>query len=218
MTATMAPREWQSVDKSAWGAGPWQQEPDKVQWVDEATGLDCLLVRGPHGSWCGYVGVTESHPWFGVDYSGCPQQCSEDWCSHRPESRVEVHGGLTFSSFCHEPTRDAWERMRAALPEHRATAEKYPQGDSAEWVARFAPFEHDYDGWAEAQQGRSICHVPLPGRPARVWWFGFDCAHYGDLSPKYVADRYSSAFEGAYRCRAYVESEVRQLAAQLTAV
>lgn len=28
-----------------------------------------------------------------------------------------------------------------------------------------------------------ICHVPEPGRPDDVWWFGFDCAHAGDLMP-----------------------------------
>src|SRR5688572_7588915 len=22
-----------------------------------------------------------------------------------------------------------------------------------------------------------ICHVPAPGEPDHVWWFGFDCAH-----------------------------------------
>ena len=29
----------------------------------------------------------------------------------------------------------------------------------------------------------SICHVPKPGEPDNVFWFGFDCAHAYDLSP-----------------------------------
>lgn len=29
----------------------------------------------------------------------------------------------------------------------------------------------------------NICHVPAPGMPDDVWWFGFDCAHWQDLSP-----------------------------------
>lgn len=74
--------------------GPWQDEPDKVQWVDEATGLDCLIVRNPvMGNLCGYVGVPEGHPEFGKGYDDVP---------------VNVHGGLTYADgcagpICHEP-------------------------------------------------------------------------------------------------------------------
>jgi hypothetical protein len=28
-----------------------------------------------------------------------------------------------------------------------------------------------------------ICHIPEPGTSDDVWWFGFDCAHGGDLIP-----------------------------------
>lgn len=49
--------EYRTADKSQWGEGPWTAEPDKRQWRDEATGLPCLIVRGPHGAFCGYVGV-----------------------------------------------------------------------------------------------------------------------------------------------------------------
>src|SRR4051812_36910623 len=78
------------VNKTAWGNGPWQSEPDKVQWVDKATGLDCLAVlHDSSGHWCGYVGVPEGHPNFQKDYEQV-----EPW--------PEVHGGLTFASFCHE--------------------------------------------------------------------------------------------------------------------
>lgn len=49
--------------------GIWQQEPDKVVWIDEVTKLDCMLLRNDLGSWCGYVGVPESHPYFGLSCS-----------------------------------------------------------------------------------------------------------------------------------------------------
>lgn len=79
--------EYHYIDKSTWGDGPWQTEPDKVQFQDEATGLPCLVVRGPvTGAWCGYVGITEGHPEFGKDY-------------HEIKLPVGVHGGLTFSDF-----------------------------------------------------------------------------------------------------------------------
>lgn len=77
--------EYTFKDKSRWGEGPWQQEPDKKQWRDEATGLPCLIVRGPHGALCGYAGVPAGHPFFGVSYHDVP---------------AEVHGGLTFADHC----------------------------------------------------------------------------------------------------------------------
>lgn len=73
------------MDKSTWGAGPWQFEPDEVEWKDETTGLPCKIWRGPVGSYCGYVGVPSSHPWFGAGYSDLP------------DYGPEVHGGLTFA-------------------------------------------------------------------------------------------------------------------------
>lgn len=79
--------EYHTKDKSGWGVGPWQDEPDKRQWADEATGLPCLIVR-PHGSLCGYVGVPPGHWAHGVHYD-------DNRLGH-----IEVHGGLTFSRGC----------------------------------------------------------------------------------------------------------------------
>ncbi len=57
--------EYKFVNKSTWGDGPWQNEPDKVQWTDQDTRLPCLAVRnGRIGNWCGYVGVSNDHPFF----------------------------------------------------------------------------------------------------------------------------------------------------------
>lgn len=78
------------VDKSVWGNGPWADEPDKLQWQDDETGLPCLIVRNPVGSLCGYVGVPLGHPWHGLDND-------DDELVD-----VEVHGGLTFSGACQE--------------------------------------------------------------------------------------------------------------------
>lgn len=74
-----APRE-------EWPPGIWQTEPDKVQWVDEATGLDCVIVRNGSGSLCGYVGVPSSHPLYKKEYNdeGFPD--------------LDVHGGVTYTS------------------------------------------------------------------------------------------------------------------------
>ncbi|HEX6786651.1 MAG TPA: hypothetical protein VF076_05605 [Acidimicrobiales bacterium] len=83
---------WTTKDKTAWGHGPWLQEPDKVQWIDPATNLDCLAVRGPMGVWCGYVGLPPGHPLHGKKYDVVEGLVPE----------LEVHGGLTFSDRCTE--------------------------------------------------------------------------------------------------------------------
>lgn len=173
MSTVTFDREYRTIDKSSWGDGAWQGEPDKAQWVDEATGLDCLIVRNRPGALCGYVGVPETHPWFGKDYS---------------ESEVRVHGGLTFSDRCVD------------------------SGDPS----------------------KGICHIPLPGRPEHVWWFGFDCAHCWDLAPamraNYAEIARKADLEGdketarifsdidsreEYRPVEYVISECQSLAGQL---
>jgi hypothetical protein len=165
----MKTMEWRTTDKSDWLRGPWDDEPDKKQWQDADTGLPCLIVRGPLGVLCGYVGVDADHPLHRVGYSDCEQSrsgagCGEDWCEHRPENRLYVHGGVTFSGACSE------------------------SGDAS----------------------RGICHMPGNGEPDRVWWFGFDCGHAGDFTPKFRA-----FVDEIYRDIRYVESEVKNLAAQL---
>lgn len=52
------------LDRSTWGNGPWDGEPDKMYWVDEETQLPCLMVRAnpETGNWCGYVAVEPDHP------------------------------------------------------------------------------------------------------------------------------------------------------------
>jgi hypothetical protein len=78
-----------TIDKSAWGEGPWQDEPDKVEWRDEATGYPCIAKRANPdiGVWCGYVAVPPGHPAHGKDYD---------------DVNVDVHGGLTFAGACRE--------------------------------------------------------------------------------------------------------------------
>jgi len=157
---------WTTIDKTEWGEGPWLSEPDKLQWVDEATDLDCLIVRGPMGALCGYVGVPPDHPYHGRGYS---------------DLDLEVHGGLTFASACDE----------------------------------------------DAPEGEGICHVPAPGRPADVWWLGFDCGHAFDAMPALEARSrslgmpalpafdYPGGPQTTYKPVGYVRAEVAALAAQI---
>lgn len=95
-----------AIDNSAWPRGPWDDEPDYLQWKDEATGLPCLIVRNNTGALCGYVGVDRSHALYGVSYHEAPERCHN-----------AVHGCLTYSdkcsgNICHTPepgeTDDVW--------------------------------------------------------------------------------------------------------------
>jgi len=213
--------EYRTVDKSQWPRGEWDDEPDKIQWADEITGLPCLAVRGPVGSWCGYVGVAPGHPLYGVAYNGCTQTpaCGTNYCDHSPETLVSVHGGITFTDRCSDASRERWQSMRAELPKTRKTAAQYPRGDAARWLKNWEPLLNDYEAWRAQQRATSICHTPGAGESDDVWWLGFDCAHAGDLSPQmvaYLSPRMPSLHrEEVYRNVAYVTEQCAELAAQL---
>lgn len=132
------------IDKTEWPRGAWDSEPDKVQWPDETTSLPCLVVRGPGGSWCGYVGVAVGHPLYGVAYSDCyhGDKCPEPkgdgsyrYCDHRPESFLEVHGGITFAHHCSDLSKERWEEWRVHTIARRDEAKQYPQGEAAQITA-----------------------------------------------------------------------------------
>lgn len=88
----METKSWITIDKSEWGEGPWQDEPDKMQWTDEETGLACLVKRNALGALCGYVGIPEGHPWYRMDYGDIP---------------AHAHGGLTYAGHCQEGDDEA---------------------------------------------------------------------------------------------------------------
>jgi hypothetical protein len=72
------------VDRTGWDKGPWDDEPDRVEWRT-AAGLPGLALRARSGNWCGYVAVPPGHPAHGAQYS---------------DLDVEVHGGLTYANRC----------------------------------------------------------------------------------------------------------------------
>lgn len=147
-------KHWGVVDKSKWGDGKWMSEPDKVQWTYK--GYPCAIVRGPSGSWCGYVGVGITSPAFGKAWD---------------ELEVSVHGGVTYARL-------------------------------AEWDA----------------EPEGISFVPPTKGQGQVWAIGFDCAHYGDYSPKYESKlRGLMREEGSYVYKdvEYVRREVELMVCQL---
>jgi len=97
----METKEYRTFDKFGWGPGPWQDEPDKMQFADTATGLPCLIVRSHTGALCGYVGVNESHPAYEKPYE---------------DVDVSVHGGLTFSDRCRPNADEAHHICHVPAP------------------------------------------------------------------------------------------------------
>lgn len=219
------------VLKADWPAGEWESEADKIQWEDEETKLPCLIVRGPVGALCGYVGVLPGHTLYGIDSSQCRhgEKCPEkkgdefySYCDHRPESLLEAHGGITFAGKCSDTTREKWEKWRACKPRLENEAKTYPRGDSARSLKEWAGCWDNYEAWLERAHARFICHMPAPGEPDGAWWFGFDCAHAGDFSPG--MDKLNSLGRptgwgtfNEYRNIAYVADQCRGLAKQLAA-
>ncbi len=75
-----------------------------------------------------------------------------------------------------------------------------------------------------------ICHVPKPGEPDDVWWFGFDCGHAFDLSPRLlmlaragkwgleVRHNEPAWMRETYRDMGYARRETERLAEQLARV
>lgn len=84
---TKPPSTPEFVDKSLWGAGPWQEEPDRVEWLYGP--YSCLIVRNREGGHlCGYVILPSDHPLFGKH----TRQLSI-------EVRISGHGGINYADF-----------------------------------------------------------------------------------------------------------------------
>lgn len=109
-----------AIDRSRWPKGPWDREPDRVDWKT-AAGLPAIALRHTSGHWCGYVAVPPGHAF----YPGGPHAAGESL------TLEGLHGECTYADRC---------------------------------------------------TGR-VCHVPEPGEPDDVFWYGFDYAHHMDAAP-----------------------------------
>lgn len=77
------------IPRIDWGPGPWDNEPDRFEWVDEATGFPCLITRHPvFGNLCGYVAVPPGHPFHGLSYGDAAMR------------GLDVHDKVTYAAPC----------------------------------------------------------------------------------------------------------------------
>jgi hypothetical protein len=72
----------------------------------------------------------------------------------------------------------------------------------------------------EGPDGHTICHVPAPGEPEPLYWFGFDCNHGSDYAPGMASEfrrlgitmPSGLGLRASYRTVAYVKGECARLA------
>lgn len=68
----------------------------------------------------------------------------------------------------------------------------------------------------QEDDGHGVCHKVDPDESDNVWWLGFDCAHYMDISPLMLRENLYSG-EGSYKDIEYVKSQISGLAFQIAA-
>lgn len=192
---------------------PWESEPDQVEWASKS-GRRCLILRGPFGALCGYVGVLSGHPLFQKDYS----RCLEPWI-HKEKTRKERRRAQRFE----EKKARREDIMKPGSPS--ANFRKTMRGLKSRYPKAYRKFEKHSgcyrhtspEGLLRAHggitySGHGFSVKLMTPRNRRVWWFGFDTAHYGDFVPKMASELSRS---GEYRDLEYVRKEVESLAEQL---
>ncbi len=126
-------------DKSGWGDGPWQGEPDRVEWREGS--YKCLVLRNQLGALCGYAAVPPGHACYGLEYDALN------------EAGVDVYDGLSYSSAAgiESPVGhvelvsgriagDEWwvgfsctNYMRDVLPKHEAVRRELERQGAPKW-------------------------------------------------------------------------------------
>lgn len=177
--------------------GEWDREPDKIEWTDKKTGLPCLIVRNRLGALCGYVGVGEKHPFYKVEYHTCSIK--------NPIKKYLVH------FFDRHRHHSVLSRLKGEIAYCDHTPETFMDVHGG----------LTFSGPCQEDREQGICHSGTD----KVWWFGFDCAHGGDLIPSIetlrknhpgFASMSASIFlTDTYKNISYVKKQVKKLAQQL---
>lgn len=162
------------IDKTGWGDGPWQAEPDRVEWRHR--GVPCLARRADRqGNWCGYAAVPPGHPWHGQDYG------AGNYETLGP-AHDAAHGGLTFASACMEDDRPQRERV-CHVPQPG-------EPDDVWWLGFDCAHAYDLRPGGAAFE-RSVGLDPIP--------YLVDHQHYRDL--RYVRARVEAVADAILEAR-----------------
>jgi len=189
---------WRIPDRHPRLPGPWKGEPDRLAWIDAATGYSCLILRQRSGALSGYVSVPVGHPLWGYEHDAVP-----------PSLGISAHRGLNYSQYCDDSLAGTpGAALRICHTQHEAAAvdlmrERDPLDKFTDWVAH---------------AGRDPLAEPELEPAKMAWWFGFSTDFPGDLEPLEQQVNHMGAEAPVYRDLSYVFTEVVGLAGQLHAL
>lgn len=158
-------------------------------------GRDRALTRGPGGEAL----------WFGARLPEGP------W--HSEPDHLEFRSGGGLPCLIHRNHLGAWcgyVGVPPGHPWHGRDRNELPD-----------PYPEAHGGLTYSGRCRGeICHVPEPGESDDVWWLGFDCNHWNDMSLVEVSmsaggDGWPGG--GIYRTAEYARAETLSLAEQAAA-
>lgn len=120
------------ADRHPRGAGPWSAEADKIGWVDEASGMPCIILRQTNGTWSGYVGISPDHPLYGYDAGAVPAGIG-----------ISVHGGLTYARMCEASVPERVSVCHVPAPSRAAIRDSF-EGADVWWLGFDTNHEGDF--------------------------------------------------------------------------
>lgn len=152
------PQTRDDFPKASWKPGPWHTEPDYAQWETRA-GLLGLIVRGPRGALCGYVGLPRhadcvAHPEIAAACRRCQIGRAEE------DEKLSCHGGLTYASTTGGGLIAVYSKVELYLFWHGfdcAHAGDYCPKDSA--ISSFVDREGQPTGWGTVVTYRDFNYV-----------------------------------------------------------
>lgn len=101
-TSITALQVYRNPDRRPSEGGPWDAEADKIAWIDEASGLACIILRQTDGTLSGYAAVGPEHPLFGFEADALPVDLASS-----------VHGSITYARTCED---NRYERRAHGKP------------------------------------------------------------------------------------------------------
>lgn len=126
-------------------------------WIDERSGFHCLIRNGPLLALCGYVGIPQEHPLYGVPFMGCAE-------GHAPSTTYGgKYPGDQFLASKRMADKPIWECTDSGLPD----GQRHERLDAMFTV---------HGGLTYGGQG-------VVGMRKDHWYLGFDCTHAGDYVP-----------------------------------
>jgi hypothetical protein len=187
-------------------SGPWDNEPDFMEFVHKDTGYTIVIRRNGVGALCGYVGIDEDHLLHRRRYQDC---LHED--AYLPTEEQIIEGTKWLNGF----TDDGFSFPEAPHSMKEVVVKQYSETLHCPEGYDKGHCDHRLDSQFEVHGGITFTDfmVKSPVSDLSKWYIGFDCAHLGDKSP--TLEKYASRENDVYRDISYVLDEATNLANQI---